>query len=140
MSRTPIHVFMAVENACLRNALLAALAPLECSPEVLMPQTLLQTELSGDNLIFLETSNDTDRLVSTAQQLWTTWGATGRANVRMISYSTRGVTSDSLVMRLWSIGPEMTVIVQAWHPVSLAKWQQYAHSYAQYSLQNWAQR
>jgi hypothetical protein len=119
MHSEQVRIIMAVENAVLRNALLSALAPLDCSPEVILPDALMQAELSGFSLIFLETSNDVERLVATATYLWTKWGETGHADVHFLSYSTREVTPDSVVFRLWSIGSEMTVIVQDWQPDTL---------------------
>lgn len=107
-----MRIIMAVENAVLRDALLAALAPLDCSPEVILPEALLLTELSGENLIFLETSNDVERLASAAERLWSEWGEPGLASLHFLSYSTKDVTPDGVVSRLWRIGPEMTVIVQ----------------------------
>ncbi len=131
----PIHVIMAVENAVIRNALLSAIAPLPCSPEIVQPEALLQAELSGANLIFLETSNDVERLISTVQQLWCRWGETDRAGVWFLSYSTEEVTPDSVVFRLWSIGPEMTVIVQVWRPNKLSELRKDAYRFIRHVLE-----
>ena len=129
MHTEPLRVIMAVENETLRGALLSALAPLACSPEVILPDALLQTELSGDVIIFLETSDDGERLVVTAQEVWEKWVESGRAFVQFVSYSSRKFTPDSLVFRLWSIGPpEGTVLVTVWKPANLQEIQMTAYT------------
>src|SRR5438128_2403456 len=135
MHEQTVRIIMAVEEKVLRDALLSALAVLDCSPEVILPQILLETELSGYNLIFLETSDDVERLVATAQQLWAKWGETNRASVQFLSYSTEDATTDSLVFRLWSIGLEMTVIVQTWRPGNLPTTKREAYSYTRRILE-----
>ena len=131
------HTIMAVENAFLRDALLNAIAPLNCAPEVFMPDVLLQTELRGKVLVFLETSDDVERLIDTANQLYTHWTKTGNAVLQFLSYSTRAMTPDSVVFRLWSIGPEMTVIVQAWEPENMTPYLQGAYNLTKRLLEHW---
>src|SRR5436305_6278811 len=98
-----VRVIVAVVNPVLRDALLSALAPLQCSPKVMSPEALVVEELSGWNHILLETSDDVKRLVSTARLLWEKWGETGRARLQFLSYSTPDATPDSVVFRLWAI-------------------------------------
>ena len=123
-----MRMIVAVENVVLRHALLVAIAPLDCQPELLLPDALLQSELAGCVFILLETSDDVERLVNTATQLYARWGETGKADIHILSYSTAEVTPDSVVFRLWSIGPEMTVIVQAWEPKNIQARQCDAHA------------
>lgn len=126
MDVASLHVIVAVENTVLRHVLLDALAPLDCAPEILSPELLLQSGLTGDNMIFLETSNDVERLVATAQMLEYRWKDEDQVYIQVMSYSTTDVTSDALVFRLWSIG---TVIVQAWNPDVPTASQRDAYSY-----------
>jgi hypothetical protein len=133
----PMRVIMAVENAFLRDALLSAIAPLHCTPEVLMPDALLQTELSGDVLIFLETSDDVERLIDTAKCLHSRWTESDKTGLQFLSYSTMAVTSDDVVFRLWSIGREMTVIVQAWESDNMLPYLQGAYALTRRLLEYW---
>ncbi len=131
-----MRIIVSVENAVLRGALLAVVAPLDCEAEVILPDALLQTELAGFVLIFLETSNDVERLVNTATQLYARWGATGKADLQFLGYPMEP-TPDSVVFRLWSIGPEMTVIVQGWEPENIQARQQDAHALTKRLLEHW---
>lgn len=131
-----MQIIVSVENAVLRTALLAVVAALDCEADTILPDALLQSELAGFVLIFLETSDDVERLVNTATQLYARWGATGKADLQFIGYSAAKVTSDSVVFRLWSIGPEMTAIVQTWEPENIKTWMRDAHAFTKRLLEH----
>jgi hypothetical protein len=130
MKTSPVRIIVAVESAILRQALLETLQPIGCCPEVISPDLLLSTHLSGINLIFLETNNEVERLIATAQALWARFEECEAAGLHILSYSTPDVTTDSIVSRLWSIGPELTVIVQTWEADCLTQTQKEARSFA----------
>lgn len=96
---------------------------------------MLQTELSGDNVILLETGDDDEGLVETAKQMWATWGETERAWFCILAFPRRDTVTDATVFQLWSIGPEMTVVVPCWQPSDLACAQQSAYGLTRRLLQ-----
>ena len=112
------------------------MAGLPILPEIIPPEALLVTELSGLNLIFLETGRDIDRLIRTARTVYETWGETGLAELQFLSYSPKDLTADSVVFALWSIGPEMTVIVQIYQLDNLEPNQKDARSFTKRILEN----
>jgi hypothetical protein len=132
----PLRLIVAVETDALRDVLCGAVAELPILPEIIPPETLLMTELTGPNLIFLETGTDIDRLIHTARKVYETWGETGLADLQFLSYSPKDLTPDSVVFALWSIGPELTVIVQIYELNNLETNQRDAWSFTKYILQH----
>lgn len=121
VQRAACRIILAIEDSCLRSRLLQALERLQVRPETLSPDELLQTELAGYVLIFLETSDDVARLVQTARQVYETWGEPGRAALQFLAYASADVMTDEVIFDLWRIGPEMTVIVHNYRPDELSE-------------------
>lgn len=127
----PFRCIVAVENPALRGALLQRLAAIPgVRVDELAPDALPHGPLSGDVCVFLETANDAERLIRTAQAAWDCWGETGAARVMFLAYQTADTCTDAVVSRLWAIGPELTVIVQAWDAEHLDEWMRYASRFA----------
>jgi hypothetical protein len=84
-------VIVGVENPGLRRALVQALEGINVRPELISPEDLPRSGLSGYVLIFLETGNDVTRLSKTARHLYKTWEEPGLATTRFLAYATTDV-------------------------------------------------
>ena len=82
-------------------------------------------------MIFLETSNDVKRLIHTAKYLYEKWGEPELAIPVFFAFATQDVVKDEDVLKMWSIGPECTVIVQNYDPKKVKEWTRNAASFTE---------
>lgn len=105
-----VKLVVAVEEPTLREDLLDVLRRAGADPGVLSPEQLLAAIPEQDTFVVLNTGTEMERLVATAAALYEKWSACGMG-LCIRTYSLPELTPEAVVFRLWSIAPELNVMV-----------------------------